>query len=90
MLEWAMPRESEPIKLSQKERSELIALTRKTKLSDGYVRRVRIVLLADEGLDNQLIAARLDLHRNSIGKWRRVIVPPASPAWRTSHVRGNR
>lgn len=66
-----MPRDSAPIKLSKKERSELIALTSKPKLPHGYIRRVRIVLLADEGLDNQLIAARLDLHRNSIGKWRR-------------------
>ncbi|MGB0580180.1 MAG: helix-turn-helix domain-containing protein, partial [Limisphaerales bacterium] len=48
-----------------------MALTRKPKLSHGFVRRVRIVLLAEEGLDNQLIATRLDLHRNSIGKWRR-------------------
>lgn len=65
-----MPREAKPIKLSKKERAELSALTRKRNLAQGFVRRVRIVLLADEGFDNQEIAARLGLHRNSIGKWR--------------------
>ena len=65
-----MPREAKPIKLSKKERAELNALTRKRNLAQGFVRRVRIVLLADEGFDNLEIAARLALHRNSIGKWR--------------------
>jgi transposase len=65
-----MPRESEPIKLGMKERAQLLALTRKHNIAQGFVRRVRLILLADEGLRNSKIAARLDLHRNSIGKWR--------------------
>ena len=65
-----MPRESEPIKLIQKEKTDLVALTRKRNLSQGFVRRVRIVLLAADGHSNLEIAARVGLHRNSIGKWR--------------------
>ncbi len=65
-----MPRTSEPISLSKKEKVELSALTRKHNLPQGFVRRVRIVLLADEGIENLEIAARLGLHRNSIAKWR--------------------
>ena len=65
-----MPRESEPIRLSKKERAELGELTRKHNLPQGFARRVRIILLADEGMENLEIAARLGLHRNSIGKWR--------------------
>lgn len=65
-----MPREPEPVKLSKKERSQLLALTRKRNLPQGFVRRVRVILLADEGIGNLEIADRLDLHRNSVGKWR--------------------
>lgn len=65
-----MPRITQPIVLSEKERAELNALTRKRNLSQGLVQRVRIVLLASEGLGNLEIAVRLGLHRNSIGKWR--------------------
>jgi transposase len=65
-----MARISTPISLSKKERSELIALTGKRNVSHGFARRARIILLADEGLDNVEIAVRVGLHRNSIAKWR--------------------
>lgn len=56
--------------LTSKEKAELAALTRKRNEPQGFIRRVRIVLLAAEGLDNLVIASRVGLHRNSIGKWR--------------------
>ena len=65
-----MPREPEPIHLSKKERAELLSLTRKHTLPHGFVRRVHAILLADDGLGNEEIATRLNLHRNSVCKWR--------------------
>jgi transposase len=65
-----MARVTNPIRLSKKERNELIALTGKRNLSHGFAGRARIILLAHEGLDNVEIAVRVGLHRNSIAKWR--------------------
>jgi len=65
-----MPKDPEPINLSKNERIQLLNLTRKLNLTQGFIRRVRLILLADDGMKNLEIAAQLDLHRNSIRKWR--------------------
>ena len=65
-----MPRTPEPIKLSRTERNQLEDLARKRNLAHGFVQRIRVVLLADEGRGNAEIAERLGLHRNSVSKWR--------------------
>jgi len=43
--------------------------------------RAKIILLADEGLSNDLIAAKLDTPRQIVSKWRQrfCLVPTAWP-----------
>jgi transposase len=65
-----MPREPRPIHLSKKEKAELLSFTRKQNLPHGFVRRAHVILLAAQGLRNEEIGSRLDLHRNSVCKWR--------------------
>ena len=65
-----MAKEAGPINLNKNDRRQLQSLTRKHDLPQGFVRRIRPILLADEGFQNSEIAVLVDLHRNSIGKWR--------------------
>ena len=67
-----MPRQSPfRIALSAEERRLLQAVA--TKYSSPYreVIRAKIVLYAAEGLTNEAIAARLDLPRQIVSKWRK-------------------
>ena len=57
------------ISLSDDERAELEALSRRRK--KGLARRARIVLAAAEGLENKEIAVRLEASADTVGKWRR-------------------
>ena len=59
------------IELSSDERRELEERTRRRKTQQGLARRARIVLLASEGLQNKVIAERLETYPNTVGKWRR-------------------
>ncbi len=59
------------IELSSDVRRELEELTRQRKTQQGLTRRARIVLLASEGLQNKVIAERLETDPNTVGKWRR-------------------
>ena len=59
------------IELSSDERRELEERTRRRKTQQGLARRARIVLLASEGLQNKVIAERLETDPNTVGKWRR-------------------
>lgn len=59
------------IDLSNEERRELEGLAGRRRTAQGLARRARIVLLAGEGLENQEICAKLDVDRNTVGKWRR-------------------
>ena len=59
------------IELSALERRELEGLARRRRTAQGLARRARIVLLAAEGLENKVIAARLGAAQDTVGKWRR-------------------
>lgn len=59
------------IDLSDAERARLEAVARKYTSPYRDVIRARIVLYAAEGLDNDLIAARLDTPRQIVSKWRK-------------------
>lgn len=67
-----MPRKSPySIVLSPAERSILEELARSYTSPYRDVIRARIVLYAAEGLDNDIIAARLDTPRQIVSKWRK-------------------
>ena len=66
-----MPRRSPYIiSLSEEERSELARRSRRYTSSYRDVIRAKIVLLASQGLANDIIAARLDTPRQIVSKWR--------------------
>ena len=66
-----MPRHSPfGIQLTREERRELEAKARKYTAPYRDVIRAKLVLLAAEGLSNEVIAARLDTPRQIISKWR--------------------
>ena len=67
-----MPRPS-PFRviLTRHEQSELEARARKYTSPYRDVIRAKIVLLAAQGLSNDLIAARLDTPRQIVSKWRK-------------------
>ena len=66
-----MPRSSPYIiELTRAEREELGARARKYTSPYRDVIRAKLVLLAAEGLSNDVIAARLDTPRQIISKWR--------------------
>lgn len=58
------------LKLSSRQREQLQAWARSRSLPQGIASRVRIVLLADEGLNNQEIAFQVGLSQATVGKWR--------------------
>jgi transposase len=67
-----MPRQSPfSIDLSSEERQALESMARKYTSPYCDVIRAKIILLADEGLSNDVIAARLDTPRQIVSKWRK-------------------
>src|ERR1700745_2032252 len=67
-----MPRKSPfNMNLSSEERRTLESMTRKYTSPYCGVIRAKIVLLADEGLSNDVIASRLDTPRQIVSKWRK-------------------
>src|SRR6476659_8791412 len=67
-----MPRKS-PFEmcLSGEERRALESIARKYTSPYCDVIRAKIILLADEGLPNDIIASRLDTPRQIVSKWRK-------------------
>jgi len=67
-----MPRRSPfHIELTEHERSILESEARQYTSSYRDVIRAKIILLAAEGLGNDVIAARLDTARQIVSKWRK-------------------
>lgn len=67
-----MPRKSPyVIDLTKGERAELEARSKDYTSAYRDVVRAKIVLLASQGLGNDCIAARLDMPRQIVSKWRR-------------------
>src|SRR5450432_3118198 len=59
------------VNLSSEERLSLESMARKYTSPYCDVIRARIIPLAEEGLSNDLIAARLDTPRQIVSKWRK-------------------
>jgi transposase-like protein len=67
-----MPRKSPfLVQLTAEERQQLESVARRYTSPYYDVVRARIILLAAEGLSNDLIAARLDTPRQIVSKWRK-------------------
>jgi transposase len=67
-----MPRASPyRIELTRAEREELEARARRYTASYREVVRAKLVLLAAQGVSNDVIASRLDLPRQVVSKWRK-------------------
>jgi len=67
-----MPRESPyEISLTGDEQNKLKSIARQYTSPYYSVVRAKIILLAAKGLENQLIAERLDLPRQIVSKWRK-------------------
>jgi putative transposase len=58
------------IELDAQQRIQLQSLSTSRSLPHALVTRARLILMADEGLENIVIAERLGLSRLSVGKWR--------------------
>lgn len=59
------------ISLSRSERQRLEALARRYTSAYRDVVRAKIILYAAAGMDNEVIAARLDTPRQIVSKWRK-------------------
>jgi transposase len=68
---WSMGRELEWLALSEAERAELSSLANRRNTAQALALRARIVLACAEGGQNKVIAARLGVDRQTVGKWRR-------------------
>ena len=67
-----MPRTSpNTILLSDSERTHLEATARRYTAPYFEVVRAKLILLAADGLENEVIAQRLDLPRQVVSKWRK-------------------
>ena len=60
----------QPIVLTKSQREMLLYLRRRRSSSQGLVRRARIVLAASEGSNNEQIAQRLGINRETARLWR--------------------
>jgi transposase len=58
------------VDLTDDERAQLVAWSRRSKSANALAMRSRIVLAAAEGLNNTAIADKLDIHITSARKWR--------------------
>jgi transposase len=58
------------VELSDDERAQLVAWSRRAKSANALAMRSRIVLAAADGLSNTAIAELLDVHVSSARKWR--------------------
>ena len=63
------PRSARVVTLSAEERGTLEALTRRTTVAAGLVRRARMVLLADDGMPLDQIARVVGADRTIVRTW---------------------
>jgi transposase len=59
------------LELTEAEREQLESWSRRWTTAQALAQRSKIVLLVADGLRTGEIAARLDVHRNTVAKWRR-------------------
>lgn len=65
-----MGRPKRPVVLTEEDRQELLALTRRKKTAQQIAARARIVLACAEGEDNKVIAERLGVSKQMVCRWR--------------------
>lgn len=65
-----MPRVAPEISLTEQERARLERIVSAPSSEQRQVFRARIILLAEQGLQNQQIAEQLDTSRQTVGMWR--------------------
>ena len=65
-----MSRKATPIHLTPRQRQVLESMSRSRTSCHHLVIRAKVILLADEGLDNATIGARVGLENHCVGKWR--------------------
>ena len=63
-------RPKSPLKLSEEQREQLESWARARSLPFGFIKRMQIILLADQGLNNKEISAKVDMSQATVGKWR--------------------
>jgi transposase len=63
-----------PLVLSREERVSLAALAHRSRTAPQLARRARIVLACADGLDNKLVAKKLRMTPQTVGRWRRRFV----------------
>ena len=59
------------VELDESERKELMSLASRRSTAQALALRARIILACAEGGQNKLIAERMGLDRETVGKWRR-------------------
>jgi transposase-like protein len=64
-------RRLEALALTEVEKSELTALAARPKTAQALAERTRIVLTCADGLENKAVGRQLDVHPQTVGKWRR-------------------
>lgn len=64
-------RELAAVELDEAERAELMSLASRRNTAQALALRARIVLACAEGGQNKVIAERMGLDRETVGKWRR-------------------
>jgi transposase len=69
-----MARRMAELVLSEAERTELKLLSSRRKTAQALALRARIVLECARGVENQEVAARLQVAKGTVGKWRRRFV----------------
>jgi transposase len=63
-----------PLVLSQGERETLDSLAHRSRTAPQLARRARIVLACADGLDNKVVAKKLRMTPQTVGRWRRRFV----------------
>ena len=76
--------------LTEPERQQLTQWARGRRTPARLVLRAKIALLADEGHDNQHIAAALDTSRQTVGLWRHRVATQRLPGLVQDAPRGGR
>ena len=67
-------RRTEPLILSEEERNYLTNQVRRHRIARSFSERCRIILRCADGLTSKAVAADLEVHEHTVGKWRRRFV----------------